>query len=110
MTTRERFHRILNFEPVDMLPRIEWAAWWDATVKRWQGEGLDPALNYEQTLEYFDMDNLVLITITPASPRAPLNGAGPIKNEDDYEKIRKTAYSDEVIGRFIESIKPLAGP
>ena len=85
MTTRERFRRIFNFEPVDMLPRIEWAAWWDETVKRWQGEGLDPTLNYEQILEYFDMDNLVCIMVRPASPRAPINGDGPVKNADDYE-------------------------
>lgn len=110
MTTRERFRRVLNFEPVDMLPRIEWAAWWDATVKRWKNEGLDLTLNYEQILQHFDMDNLVCIMVRPASPRAPINGAGPVRNEDDYEKLRRTAYSDEVIERFIESIKPLAEP
>ena len=25
----ERFRAVMNFEPVDRLPRIEWAMWWD---------------------------------------------------------------------------------
>ena len=40
MTTRERFHNVLNFQPVDRIPMLEWAPWWDLTVQRWQGEGL----------------------------------------------------------------------
>lgn len=107
MTVRERFKKILNFEHVDMLPRIEWAAWWGDTVNRWKTEGLDPSFNTEQTLDYFNMDNLVCIGITPAHPSSSIHGGGVVTCEDDYRKIRETAYSDAVIQRFIESVKPL---
>jgi len=30
----------MSFQPVDRLPRIEWATWWDKTLERWQSEGL----------------------------------------------------------------------
>lgn len=90
-----------------MLPRIEWAAWWGDTVNRWKTEGLDTSFNTEQTLDYFNMDNLVCIGITPAHPSSSIHGGGVVTCEDDYRKIRETAYSDAVIERFIESVKPL---
>ena len=40
MTTRERFQRVIQFQPVDRLPMMEWAVWWDKTVDRWKDEGL----------------------------------------------------------------------
>ena len=33
----ERFRAIMNFQPVDRLPRWEWAMWWDETIARWHG-------------------------------------------------------------------------
>ncbi|MFH1708401.1 MAG: hypothetical protein ABIF71_10880 [Planctomycetota bacterium] len=43
MNTVERFHAIMDFKPVDRLPAIEWAPWWNQTLDRWLKEGLDPA-------------------------------------------------------------------
>ena len=40
MNQLERFHAVMNFQPVDRLPRIEWAAWWGQTIDRWKAEGL----------------------------------------------------------------------
>ena len=40
MTNRERFLATMSFQPVDRLPMLEWATWWDKTVDRWKGEGL----------------------------------------------------------------------
>ncbi len=31
---------MLDFKPVDRLPAIEWAGWWDKTIERWHTEGL----------------------------------------------------------------------
>lgn len=90
-----------------MLPRIEWAAWWNETVDRWKKEGLDPSFDVGQTLEYFNMDNLICIGITPAHPSSAVHGGGVVTCEEDYRKIRQTAYSDAVIERFIHSVKPL---
>lgn len=41
MTPRNRFARALRFEkPLGSLPVVEWAAWWDQTVFRWEQEGM----------------------------------------------------------------------
>ena len=40
MTNRERFQAVMNFQPVDRLPVVEWAGWWDETIERWHGEKL----------------------------------------------------------------------
>jgi len=40
MNTRERFHAIMNFQPFDRLPVLEWAGWWDKTIERWHQEKL----------------------------------------------------------------------
>ena len=45
MTHVERFRALMNFEPVDRLPRIEWAGWWNKTTDRWREEGLPEALS-----------------------------------------------------------------
>ena len=41
MTNRERFQALMHFQPVDRLPIVEWASWWNETLDRWHGEGLD---------------------------------------------------------------------
>ena len=43
-TPRERFRALMNFQPFDRLPILEWAGWWDQTVARWHSEGLPPEL------------------------------------------------------------------
>ena len=35
----ERFRAVMNFQPVDRLPRWEWAMWWDKTIARWKRRG-----------------------------------------------------------------------
>lgn len=34
----------MAFQPVDRLPRWEWATWWDKTIARWVNEGLEVGL------------------------------------------------------------------
>ena len=65
MKTRERIQRILNFESPDRLPVIEWAVWWDQTVKRWEGEGLPRGLSNIELQEYFGLDLLVQQWFSP---------------------------------------------
>jgi hypothetical protein len=40
MTNRERFRRIMNFEPVDALPLMEIEGYEEGALARWQAEGL----------------------------------------------------------------------
>jgi hypothetical protein len=44
----ERFRAVMNFQPVDRLPRWEWAMWWDETINRWHKEGLPLELRFSQ--------------------------------------------------------------
>ena len=44
MNNVERFKNLMSFKPVDRLPVIEWAGYWDKTIDRWHGEGLPAEL------------------------------------------------------------------
>ena len=45
VNNRERVRAVLNFEmPDDRLPMIEWATWWDKTIRAWETQGLPPGL------------------------------------------------------------------
>lgn len=53
----ERFGAVMDFKPVDRLPRWEWAMWWDQTIDRWHGEGLPAALtDVFEIHDYFGLD------------------------------------------------------
>ena len=98
MTVRERFLTVLNGGlPDDRLPMVEWAAWWDTTVRRWEGEGFPKNLGFEQSLQYFGLDELHCIGCSPQVPPAPGHGLGVITDEEDYERIRKDMYPDSAI-------------
>jgi len=101
MTARERFLTVINGGlPDDRLPMIEWAAWWDTTVKRWEGEGFPSGLGFEQSLKYFGLDELHCIGCGPHRPPAPGHGLGIIENEEDYERLRVDMYPDKSIEDF----------
>jgi uroporphyrinogen-III decarboxylase len=40
----ERFRAVMGFQPVDRLPRWEWAMWWDQTIANWKRQGLPAEL------------------------------------------------------------------
>lgn len=101
MNTRERFHAVMNFQPFDRLPILEWAAWWGQTIDRWHGEGL-PA---ERTDRYAICDHFGLdvykqdwFSVTaPDCPRARTHGAGIIETEADYERILPHLYPSQPV-------------
>ncbi|MCP3885980.1 MAG: hypothetical protein GY700_11010, partial [Propionibacteriaceae bacterium] len=92
MNTRERFHAVMNFQPVDRLPIVEWANYWDKTVDRWHAEGLPAdATTPRQIREHFGLDVYEQAWIQsrgPECPGADHHGAGILSNMDDYERIR----------------------
>ena len=72
MTSRERFLKVLNFERVsDRLPMVEWAAWWDKTIERWNKEGFPAGLSLEESQRYFNLDPMLLISGSAISPELP---------------------------------------
>lgn len=96
MTHVERFNAVMNFEPVDRYPRIEWAGYWDKTIERWHGEGLDPTLeNRQEIRELLGLDPYTQFWMGPGSadtPRPTHHGSGILKNEADYEAMLPTLY------------------
>lgn len=101
MDTRQRFHAIMNGEKADYLPLVEWATWWDKTIKRWHGEGLPESITdtYE-ILKYFDMDvyyqSWCRATLDGA-PDEKSHGEGIVKNTKDYDEIRGFLFPDDTL-------------
>ncbi len=103
MTTRERFHAVMNFQPFDRLPIVEWAGWWTETLARWHAEKLPPELTdrYE-ILKHFGLDIYKQEWFSPRSakgfPKPAHHGAGVITSEADYEKLLPCLYPTDVDG------------
>ena len=55
MNVREQFHAIMDGAPVDGMPVLEWAYWWDKTLDGWYGEGLPKGLDDRQMQDYFGL-------------------------------------------------------
>jgi hypothetical protein len=107
---RERFHAILNGEtPDDRLPMVEWAAWWDKTTDRWKGEGFPSNLSWEESLQYFGLDELHCLDAAPYTPPAPYHGAPVISGEAGYDKLRDEIFSDRIIENLINSAQRVRG-
>ena len=78
----ERFRALMAFEPVDRLPMIEWAAYWDKTVERWHGEGLPAEVKDASDVgAFFGLDPYRQYWIRPlhwTAPSPARHGAGVI--------------------------------
>ncbi|MBE3069165.1 MAG: hypothetical protein IMZ66_02910 [Planctomycetes bacterium] len=104
----ERFRALANFEPVDRLPRIEWASWWDQTVVRWQAEGLPTGDRYEM-YRHFGLDPYWQWWFGPRAATLPApaaHGQGCVATMDDYERVLPHLYPppDEAV----EAMRPWA--
>ena len=110
-TPRERFLDVLNFRrPADRLPMVEWAAWWDQTITRWEEDGLPAGMGLETSLDYFGLDPMLMINAGARSagcPAAPAHGAPIISDMADYEAVKPYLYTDSIIDRAIESAQHL---
>jgi len=96
MTTRERFHAIMTFQPFDRLPLLEWATWWDKTIERWHGEGLPADVTDRYAIcEHFGLDLYKqdwFSVCGPDCPRPASHGAGIISSMEDYERLLPHLY------------------
>ncbi|NSW54316.1 MAG: hypothetical protein HPY85_17570 [Anaerolineae bacterium] len=99
MNTVERFKRAIRFQPVDRLPMIEWAVWWDLTIKRWYEEGLPRDLTKPGKIrDFFGQDSQEQVYIHATAPGCPTpasHGAGLITNKADYDAIKPFLYPRE---------------
>ena len=98
MQNRERFHALMRLQPVDRLPVIEWAGWWDKTVERWRDEGLPGDLKTAPEIrEHFGLDRYLQIGLPlrmDSFPPAPGHGKGVVASMDDYLAVKEHLYPD----------------
>jgi len=96
MTHRERFHRVLDFRPVDRLPVVEWAPWWDQTLARWRAEGLPAGLTDCCAIQrHLGLEAIRQVRVRPVGPGAPRpisHGAGLCADEAGYDRLRDRLY------------------
>ncbi len=98
MTARERLQAVMNFQPVDRLPILEWASWWDQTLLRWRGEGLPAHLNFQEIYRYLGMDVHYQDWISPHKWHCPTplhHGAPMVRTVDEYEALRPLLFPDK---------------
>ena len=101
MTTRERFQALMNFQPFDRLPVVEWAEWWDQTIARWHTEALPQRLTDRYAIcEYFGLDMYRqdwFSEITDTCPKPAYHGAGIMQTEKDYDALRSHLFPRDVV-------------
>ena len=94
----ERFRAVMKRQPVDRLPRWEWAMWWDKTIDRWHGEGLPTALtDIFEIHDYFGLDpykQFWFSTTQPTIEAQQHHVEGVVSNMDDYLRVRQYLYPD----------------
>ena len=102
----------MNFQPVDRLPRWEWAMWWDQTIARWHDEGLPRELKFSQVFDiaqYFGLDpyQQFWFSTTEATIEATQHHVeGVVANMDDYRRIKPHIYPNHASA--IEAMRPWA--
>lgn len=98
MTNRERFRAVLHFErPDDRLPMIEWAGWWDKTVRAWREQGLPENVNGADLTAFLGLDPHVqywLPHVGPGFPSPAFNGGPVMEDEEGYEAILPFLYPE----------------
>jgi hypothetical protein len=108
----ERFKAVMNFQPVDRLPRWEWAMWWDQTIHRWHGEGLPRELPFSDVFgiaSHFGLDpyQQFWFSTTEATIEATQHHVeGVVSCMDDYLRIKPRLYPDH--SAAIASMRPWA--
>ena len=108
----ERFRAVMNFQPVDRLPRWEWAMWWDETIARWHREGLPREFKFSQVFDlaqHFGLDpyqQFWFSTTDPTIEATQHHVEGIVSNMDDYRRLRPQLFPDH--GAAIAGMAPWA--
>jgi len=96
----ERFRAVMEFEPVDRLPRWEWAMWWDQTIARWHTEGLPRQFHFARVFDvaqYFGLDpyqQFWFSTTDPTIEATQHHVEGVVSNLADYARVRPRLFPD----------------
>jgi len=94
----------LNKKEVDRLPIIEWATWWDLTLKRWTNEGM-PFEHYSKELKQglsLDYDHQIWfyngLSVAPRLKKDNAHGNnndGYIDNAEHYEQVKQFVFQNQ---------------
>lgn len=97
-TVLSRFQKVFTGKkPEDRLPLMEWAWWWDETIRRWEDEGIPKGMNEPRTKAHFGLDvdcHLTFGQFGAGSPPWPPHGHPFVHNEAEYEKLLPYLYPD----------------
>lgn len=116
MTVRERFHKVMEGDAsVDESPVIEWALWWDETLREWEAAGMPKGMSDNEIYEYFGLDKNTQFWFPHyqddcPQPKSKYSGAGIVADEKDYERLRKFFLPEDAVQRMrgkIEETLPL---
>jgi hypothetical protein len=108
MTNVERFRAALWGEPVDRLPRVEWASWWQDTLDRWYTEGLPPGMDRNDVGAHLGLDLMRQVRVGPLEatcPRPERHGGPIMHTADDYARLKQHLYPS--VDALAESLVPL---
>ena len=112
MTARERFLKTLrcDISGLDRLPMVEWAPWWDLTLKRWVKDGLDAQKTYQQICDDFELDFMETLDLSAMDgdcPQPASEGAHIIKDEKDYNDIIPFLYNQGIIDKALNRAREI---
>ena len=111
MTTRERFYKLMNGEAdIDQAPAIEWATWWDKTLRGWEAEGMPVGMQSEDIFNYFGLESHTQFwfqTVERDCPKQAMANAVPIiiKDEEDYQRLRPYFLPEDAVERRMKQIQ-----
>lgn len=110
MTNRDRLHALHNRKPVDRLPMLEWAIWWDLTLNRWYDEGLPRDIEFWRIGPSLGMDYHRQFWIVPRADNCPgpeHHGGAIIKNEAEYEALLPCLFPKDAVTRYSDEFARL---
>jgi uroporphyrinogen decarboxylase-like protein len=97
MTPRERFKAVMDFQPFDRLPMVEWASWWDKTLDRWHGEGLPADLTDRYDIcRHLGLEVWLQDWLRPRHwdcPEPASHGAGILTDAAGYDAIHEYLFN-----------------
>jgi len=108
MMHRDRFRKVMNFEPVSRLPQWEWVSWWDKTIERWRKEGLpdDFRTDWDIRERFFGLDPFRSFWFGPRKPDFPEKiewGDNDSTNLKIYENLKEHLYPENIFENiFVE--------
>ena len=104
MTNRERFRLTMEGKAVDRCPVIEWAMWWDKTIRCWEKEKMPKRMKSMELFDYFGLDRHCQFWFAHRKrncPKPKYHGAPLIKDAEDYKNIKKYIYPKNAVKRVL---------